>query len=240
MSPARVLIIGAGVAGPALATLLKMKGYDPVIFERIDGPSTGGLALGYALLFIDPFLTKLNIRSIAPNGQAVLDKIPGLLEEVRAVGSPTELICNASVLPEDYGVLSEFPGSAATRIPGGPLSIAIRREVLLKTLAAYAEKAGVPLRWGHNMESLEQTEDGVKVRFTNGVEEEGSFVVGCDGLRSSVRKILFGSQEADFTGLACVRFTQSSTSFGGSHSKLLSTEGFHRYPKLSRARRPCL
>lgn len=52
MSPARVLIIGAGVAGPPLATLLKMKGYDPVMFERIDGPSTGGLALGYVFALI--------------------------------------------------------------------------------------------------------------------------------------------------------------------------------------------
>lgn len=46
MAPARVLIIGAGVAGPPLATLLKMKRYDPVVFERTDGPSTAGLALG--------------------------------------------------------------------------------------------------------------------------------------------------------------------------------------------------
>lgn len=143
----------------------------------------------------------------------MLDKIPGLLAEVRAAGSPIETICNASVLPEDYGVLSEFSGSVASRIPGGPLPIVIRRAVLLKTLAASAEKAGVPLRWGHNMESLEQTDNGVKVRFTNGVEEEGSFVVGCDGLHSNVRKALFGAEEADFTGLACVRFPRYSISF---------------------------
>lgn len=67
----------------------------------------------------------------------------------------------------------------------------------------------MPFRWNHNMESLEQTADGVKVRFANGVVEEGSFVVGCDGLHSNVRKALFGAEKADYTGLACVRFTQS-------------------------------
>lgn len=50
MAPARVLIVGAGVAGPPLAALLKMKGYDPVVFERIDGPPTSGLALGQVVL----------------------------------------------------------------------------------------------------------------------------------------------------------------------------------------------
>ena len=55
------------------------------------------------------------------------------------------------------------------------------------------------------MESLEQTEHSVKVRFANGVEEEGSFVVGCDGLHSNVRKVLFGVDKPDFTGLVSVR-----------------------------------
>lgn len=150
-----------------------------------------------------------DFHSIAPNGQTVLEKIPGLLEEIRAAGSPIEAFRNVSVMPEDYGILSELSGPAATPNLDGPLPIGIRRAVLLKTLAAYAEKAGVSLRWNHNMESLEQTEEGVKVRFANGAEEEGSFVVGCDGLHSNVRKVLFGDEKAGFTGLACVRFDES-------------------------------
>lgn len=141
-------------------------------------------------------------NSVAPNGQAVLEKIPGLAEELRAAGSPVEMFSYMSVVPEDHGVLCEFPSRPPQS--GKPQAIMVRRAALLKILAAYAEKAGVPLRWNHNMESLEQTEDGVKVRFTNGVEEEGSFVVGCDGLHSNVRKALFGDEKADFTGLACV------------------------------------
>ena len=141
------------------------------------------------------------------SGRAIGDVIGTTIteEEIRAAGCPVEINRYASVLAEDYGILSEFPGPAAL-----PLII-VRRAVLQRTLIAYADRAGVPFRWGHNMESLEQTEGGVKVRFANGVVEEGSFVVGCDGLHSNVRKTLFGDAKADFTGIACVRSNMDMT-----------------------------
>lgn len=35
MAQPRVLIIGCGVAGPVMALLLKKKGYDPVVLEKV-------------------------------------------------------------------------------------------------------------------------------------------------------------------------------------------------------------
>lgn len=35
MSPPRVVVIGCGVAGPVIALLLKKKGYDPVVLEKV-------------------------------------------------------------------------------------------------------------------------------------------------------------------------------------------------------------
>ena len=46
MAPTRVGIIGAGIAGPILATLLKLKGYEPVVCERNDAPAEGGVGIG--------------------------------------------------------------------------------------------------------------------------------------------------------------------------------------------------
>lgn len=46
--PTKVIIVGCGVAGPVLATLLKSKGYQPVVYERIKAGSDGGLSLMYA------------------------------------------------------------------------------------------------------------------------------------------------------------------------------------------------
>ena len=46
MTPARIGVIGAGLAGPVLAVYLKLKGYDPVIYERNDSVSDAGLGIG--------------------------------------------------------------------------------------------------------------------------------------------------------------------------------------------------
>lgn len=45
MSPTTVIIIGGGIAGPILATVLKQKGYDPVVYEKHDKVSDAGLSL---------------------------------------------------------------------------------------------------------------------------------------------------------------------------------------------------
>lgn len=50
MASAKVAVIGAGIAGPVLAILLKLKGYDPVLFERNEGVPEAGLCLGFVLL----------------------------------------------------------------------------------------------------------------------------------------------------------------------------------------------
>ena len=41
----RVAVIGCGIAGPVLAMFLKVKGYEPVIYERLKEPATAGLSL---------------------------------------------------------------------------------------------------------------------------------------------------------------------------------------------------
>ena len=45
MGGTKVIIAGAGVAGPVLGMLLKLKGYEPTIYERLDAPTDMGLGL---------------------------------------------------------------------------------------------------------------------------------------------------------------------------------------------------
>lgn len=42
----KVIVVGAGIAGPVLATFLKLKGYDPVVYERTSGVGDKGLGHG--------------------------------------------------------------------------------------------------------------------------------------------------------------------------------------------------
>jgi salicylate hydroxylase len=44
MAKTRVIVVGAGIAGPVLAIFLKAKGYDPIIYERLESPGEGGLS----------------------------------------------------------------------------------------------------------------------------------------------------------------------------------------------------
>lgn len=48
-SGTKVILVGAGIAGPVLATFLKLKGYEPVLYERTTGLTDTGVAHWYVL-----------------------------------------------------------------------------------------------------------------------------------------------------------------------------------------------
>jgi hypothetical protein len=45
MPETKIIIVGCGIAGPVLATFLKLKGYNPVIYERLTDDPEGGRRL---------------------------------------------------------------------------------------------------------------------------------------------------------------------------------------------------
>lgn len=49
MATTKVIIAGAGIAGPVLAMILQAKGYNPVLYERTDAPTDQGLSLASVL-----------------------------------------------------------------------------------------------------------------------------------------------------------------------------------------------
>lgn len=51
MASTKVIIVGAGIAGPVLGMLLKMRGYNPIVYERLPAFSTAGLSLVYVFSF---------------------------------------------------------------------------------------------------------------------------------------------------------------------------------------------
>ncbi|KAL1945670.1 hypothetical protein VTO73DRAFT_1672 [Trametes versicolor] len=186
MSGAKVIIAGCGVAGPVLAILLKMKGYEPVVYERADGPSTDGLSL-----------------CIQANGARVLALIPGLMDSI-ARQSIDQLVFYSALGHEE---LARSDAPAGLRdLSGADVGVGVagvRRPVLLRTLVDAAEAHGVRVVFGQQLVQVEERadEERVVVRFANGYEDSASFVVGCDGLHSNTRACLFGKEDAVFTGL---------------------------------------
>src|SRR5262249_22779762 len=56
-------------------------------------------------------------------------------------------------------------------------------------LASWVDRLGVRVRRDAEVASFTQDADGVTVRLANGDEVRGAYLVGCDGGRSTVRKI---------------------------------------------------
>ena len=44
----KVIVVGGGIAGPVLAIILKSKGYDPIVYEKVDALADVGLSIWYA------------------------------------------------------------------------------------------------------------------------------------------------------------------------------------------------
>lgn len=186
MAKPRVIIVGAGIAGPVLAVFLKTRGYDPVIYERLPGPGEGGLGF-----------------TLQPNGIRVLSLIPELLEQIPGHSPDRMIHCSCLGGVEDILVDNDISPATMRARFGFPV-IGVRRPEFQQLLIDTAEKHGVEIKWSHQAKKFEQSEDAVDVTFANGTKDTASFVVGCDGLHSNTRIALFGKEKADFTGMVRV------------------------------------
>ncbi|KAG1740168.1 uncharacterized protein EDB91DRAFT_1283001 [Suillus paluster] len=186
MANTRVIIVGAGIAGPVLAVFLKTRGYDPIIYERLPGPGEGGLGF-----------------TLQPNGLRVLSLIPKLLEQIPGHSPERMIHCSCLDGKEDILIDNDISPATMRERFGFPV-IGVRRPEFQRLLIDTAEEHGIEIKWGHHAIAFEQSEDAVEITFTNGAKDTASFVVGCDGLHSNTRTALFGVEKADFTGMVRV------------------------------------
>jgi 2-polyprenyl-6-methoxyphenol hydroxylase-like FAD-dependent oxidoreductase len=116
-----------------------------------------------------------------------------------------------------------LPGPSAG---GGMVSL----EAIETLLGAHAIKLGVDLRRGHELTGFTETENGVVVQTNHG-EFKASWLAGCDGGRSVVRKLAgfeFEGTEPELTGyMAIVEFENLDGLAEGFHltSRGLYTHG---------------
>ncbi|PYH70922.1 FAD-dependent oxidoreductase [Aspergillus vadensis CBS 113365] len=185
MSSSAVLIIGCGIAGPVLAILLKRKGYNPIVFEKVQALGDAGASL-----------------MIQPNGMKILNLITP--NEPLPIITPLQALWHGTASGKTLGH-STLPSTYTNRYTQ-PAS-GIKRSVLNLHLKATLQKHGVPLYEGYQLENIHENAHQVTAYFTNGESMTGSFLIGCDGIKSSTRKLLL-SQKAGivegpptFTGL---------------------------------------
>jgi salicylate hydroxylase len=166
----------------AAAIALEQAGLDPRVFERAPALTEIGAGLG---------LTANAMKAMTHLGAA---------EFVRTTGVPVDatewrsMDDGRRLFISDHGALEEHYGEQY---------VCLHRADLLESLVRRVPPERV--RLNSRLVGLEETADGVTARFEDGHSERGDVLIGADGLRSTVRSLLFGEQEARFTGVAAWR-----------------------------------
>lgn len=158
-----VAIVGGGPTGMMLAAELRLHDVRVVVLERDAVPSPQVRALG------------LHVRTIE-----LLDQ-RGLLERFLAHGTQHR------VGGWFAGVDAPWPDDLDT---AHGYVLGIPQPVTDRLLTAHAVARGAEIRRGETVISLNQDAEGVTLDLADGTAVRARFVVGCDGGRSTVRRLV--------------------------------------------------
>ncbi|GIJ46006.1 monooxygenase [Virgisporangium aliadipatigenens] len=158
-----VIIVGCGPTGATLAAELRLHDVRVLVLERDTAPTSSARIVG------------LHMRSLE------LLAMRGLLERVRAHGRqrPAGGFFAAIDKPVPEGL-----DSAHAYLLG------IRQPDLVRLLEEHAIAMGARVRRGCAVTGLAQDGEGVRVELADGERLRARYLVGCDGARSAVRKLL--------------------------------------------------
>lgn len=162
------LIIGGGIAGPTTAMALQKAGIESVIYEAHPRGSDG----------VGVFLT---LGSNGVDALRVLEADRGALAAGFATPSITLCTSTGRVLGENR------TGQA---LPDGTTSQTIKRSDLYRILNDEASARGIRIEHGKRLVDVQDTGDGVRAVFSDGTDAYGDFVIGCDGVHSTLRRII--------------------------------------------------
>jgi FAD-dependent urate hydroxylase len=176
----RAIIIGGGIAGPALGVFLRHLGYDVALFEARDHAAGEG-----------GFLT------LSANGMHVLRAL-GCEAALRAAAFPWHglVFQNADGVP--LGALDRSADERQFAAEG----VVVKRADLNRVLDAAARAAGVQVHRGARLVHVQQAEKNVTAQFADGTSATADLLFGCDGLHSTVRPMALPDAPAPvYTGV---------------------------------------
>ncbi|WP_234440418.1 FAD-dependent oxidoreductase [Streptomyces rimosus] len=203
-----VTVVGAGPVGLVLAAELALSGATVQVIERRAEPDEGMKAGAINV----PTAEALDRRGLLPAAEQVqremLERVGSFARtaddersgEGRGARTPRFTGHFAGMILDAGLVDWSDPDLAAhTAVDGARMVPQCELEALL---AGHVARLGVPVRRGVEVTSLEDTGDGVLVGTTAGTVRTG-WLVGCDGGRSTVRRlagIAFPGTDPELTG----------------------------------------
>ncbi|MGW3009897.1 FAD-dependent monooxygenase [Streptomyces sp. NPDC001219] len=172
------VIVGAGVAGLTAASALARRGWRVEIAEAAPATATSG----WGLCLTGPALRALDELGLADRCLAEGYGMAGITH-VDVNGESADLV----QLPRLLG---------AER----PAMVGMARPVLHRVLRETAERSGVVVHYGMTVAAVDQEQEFVRVRFSDGTVRQFALLVGADGIRSSVRALLGLATSLDYHG----------------------------------------
>jgi 2-polyprenyl-6-methoxyphenol hydroxylase-like FAD-dependent oxidoreductase len=167
----KVLISGAGIAGPTLAYWLTHYGIETTIAEIAPQLRRGGYIVDFWGAGYDIANRMGLLPEIIREGYRV--------REVRIVDRNGKRAAGFAA-----HVFVQSTGGRFVSLPRGELAAAIFGQV---------EKS-VETIFGDSISHIEQNEGAVDVTFESGLRREFDLVIGADGLHSRVRELVFGAE----------------------------------------------
>jgi 2-heptyl-3-hydroxy-4(1H)-quinolone synthase len=169
------------MAGMTLAIALRRKGFTPDVIDRLPDWPTQGAGI---------YLVGNAMRALASMK---------LSEEVLQHGEPI----HTQTLMNSKGQRLAVIHTAKVWAACGPC-VAIQRGALQGILVKAL--GDIEVRFGTIVSALAQQQDGVSIKFNDGSQQMYDLVVGADGIRSSIRKHIFGNVQPRFCGQMAWRF----------------------------------
>ncbi|GAA1058467.1 FAD-dependent oxidoreductase [Agromyces luteolus] len=174
------LVVGGGVAGPAVAMFLARAGWEVRVVEAAPTPGRHGGAF-------------LNVAS---NGLDVLAQL-GLRDALVADGHRAGRMVMLSGRGRELGVVPNGPAGDLAR--GG---VIVRRAHLHAVLRDGAARAGIPIEDGVRVTGIRSSTDAAIATLADGRELHADVLIGADGIGSLTRTWIDpGAPAPTYTGL---------------------------------------
>lgn len=187
--PTKIAIIGAGLGGAAAGALLQRAGFQVDVFEQA------------------PVFTRLGAGiHMGPNILKIFERM-GIARKLEEMSSQPSHWYSRDGLTGEY--LSQIPllgyGAAYCTVHRGDLHA-------LQISAMDQSR----LHFGKRLENLDDNGTNVHLEFHDGTTAEADIVIGADGINSTVREVLLGSEKPNYSGWV-------------GHRALISSEKLKKY-----------